>query len=410
MTHLQQRWEGATLAGTYTLNECLSGDEGRAFFQASTSDGVRAVIKLVTAEALGGNPPLDLWHRIRQLRHPNLIELLDYGATVLDGEPAFFAVFEAPDDTLASALSRQSLTPEESREVLDGAIHALRYLHAQGLVIGTLDADHVLAVGDKIKLSIDEVHDAETSAAYREDVLLLGNLWRQALMAASPNSEELVAHAADPDPKTRWTLAEIHVALNPPAPPPPAPEEAYIIKETVPESQVRSEPPPLPRSVRRAPDPGIAFRFPRWILVGAGIFLLLIFALNRSRRAEPTAAPAQAIPAPPPPVQLPAPPPTRLPQPAAAAVTLTPATSAGSVIWRVIAFTYRSKGAAEKKVEQLNQNHPNLHAAVFSPSGRHGYYLVSLGGRMTRDEAVRLQRSARGKGLPRDLYVQNYSD
>jgi hypothetical protein len=26
------------------------------------------------------------------------------------------------------------------------------------------------------------------------------------------------------------------------------------------------------------------------------------------------------------------------------------------------------------------------------------------------EEAVRLQRSARGKGLPRDLYVQNYSE
>ena len=33
-----------------------------------------------------------------------------------------------------------------------------------------------------------------------------------------------------------------------------------------------------------------------------------------------------------------------------------------------------------------------------------------VGGRMSHDEAVRLQRMARGKGLPRDLYVQNYSD
>jgi hypothetical protein len=28
---------------------------------------------------------------------------------------------------------------------------------------------------------------------------------------------------------------------------------------------------------------------------------------------------------------------------------------------------------------------------------------------MTYEDAVRLQRSARDKGLPRDLYVQNYS-
>jgi hypothetical protein len=78
-------------------------------------------------------------------------------------------------------------------------------------------------------------------------------------------------------------------------------------------------------------------------------------------------------------------------------------------MWRVIAFTYRTRVAAEKKVQQLNQYHPGLNATVFSPKDKSGYYLVSLGGRMTHEAAVRVQRSARGKGLPRDLYVQNYS-
>ena len=81
---------------------------------------------------------------------------------------------------------------------------------------------------------------------------------------------------------------------------------------------------------------------------------------------------------------------------------------AGKEMWRVIAFTYRTRDAAAKKVQELNQHHSALNAAVFSPKNKRGYYLVSLGGRMTREEAVRLQRTARGKGLPRDLYVQNY--
>jgi hypothetical protein len=78
-------------------------------------------------------------------------------------------------------------------------------------------------------------------------------------------------------------------------------------------------------------------------------------------------------------------------------------------MWRVIAFTYRTRDAAEKKVQQLNQNHPGLDATVFSPKGQ-SYYLVSLGGRMTREDAVHLQHSAIGNGLPRDLYIQNYSE
>lgn len=77
-------------------------------------------------------------------------------------------------------------------------------------------------------------------------------------------------------------------------------------------------------------------------------------------------------------------------------------------MWRVIAFTYRSRTAAAKKAQQLNDLHPGINASVFSPKGK-TYYLVSLGGRMTHDEALHVQRTARGKGLPRDLYVQNYS-
>jgi hypothetical protein len=78
-------------------------------------------------------------------------------------------------------------------------------------------------------------------------------------------------------------------------------------------------------------------------------------------------------------------------------------------MWRVIAFTFRTRDAAAKKAQQLNEYHSGIHAAVFVPKDNGGYYLVSLGGRMTREEAERMQRSERGKGLPRDLYVQNYS-
>jgi cell division protein FtsN len=151
------------------------------------------------------------------------------------------------------------------------------------------------------------------------------------------------------------------------------------------------------------------FRFPRWILFGTGLFLLLLFILNRPRHAEVVAAPRN-VPAPapveaPPPTPAPRSPVAAPPQPSAPK----PSSVEGRAIWRVIAFTYRTNAAAEKKVQQLNQYQPGLNATVFSPKGQ-VYYLVSLGGRMTREDAVRLQHTARSKGLPRDLYVQNYSE
>ena len=107
---------------------------------------------------------------------------------------------------------------------------------------------------------------------------------------------------------------------------------------------------------------------------------------------------------------MPAPVPKAAASEVAAPAVPKPSPDAGKEMWRVIAFTYRNRTAADKRVELLKQHHPELNAAVFSPKDQKDYYLVSLGGRMTHEEALRLQRRARGKGLPRDLYVQNYSE
>jgi hypothetical protein len=415
MTRLQERWEGTSLSGNYTLERWLDGDESAAFFEASVgSDGRRAVVKLVPEALVDGGRLLDLWQRTRQLRHPNLVELFEYGRADHDGEIVLYAVFEFPDDTLTSALSQSPLNEQESREVLDSVLGALRYLHAQGLVMGRLDVEHIVGVGDRIKLSTDALRDADTSSAYREDVRLLGELWQRHLMRASPRSSLIAAHAADSNPQSRWTLAEISVALEPPVravPPPllpaaapaPAPIAVPVLATTVSESRA------LARKEATTDERVATHPFPKWIFVGAAGVLLLVVGLSRRRPAEVIAPPVAAV-------SLPAeskapatPPKEAVPESVVPAVPK-PSPIAGKEMWRVIAFTYRTRAAAAKKVQQLNQYHPGLNAAVFSPKGNGGYYLVSLGGRMTKEEAVRLQHSARGKGLPRDLYVQNYAE
>jgi serine/threonine protein kinase len=438
MNHSWKHWEGGTLPGDYTLEQWLGGDDNTAFFQTSRAgDSCRYVVKLVP-EGADGSATLDLWRRFRQLRHPNLVELLNCGQAGEGGETVLYAVFESPDDTLASALRQSPLDPVESREVLDSIFNALRYLHAQGLVLGALDADRIVAIGDRIKLSTDALREADTSSAYREDVRLLGEFWQQALLPASSNSVEIAAHAADPNPDARWTLAEISAALAPlppneppqPEPPPvsvpvpmppvsPAAEEVRtappVVRPPIVPPPVVPQPvvPPPPRYVPKRVD----YRFPKWIFVGAAGFLFLVFALSWRRPSDATAqspVTSTSLPAVPPmPVQVPAPVSAPLPKPVVPKFTAPaiskPSPVTGREIWRVIAFTYRSRDAAAGKVRQINQAHPGLNASVFEPEGKSSYYLVALGGRMTYEDAVRLQRSARDKGLPRDLYVQNYS-
>jgi hypothetical protein len=77
--------------------------------------------------------------------------------------------------------------------------------------------------------------------------------------------------------------------------------------------------------------------------------------------------------------------------------------------WRVIAYTYSSFRTAERRADAINQQWPGANAEVFSPDSGRPPFLVALGGKMNRDAAVRLLKIARGKGLPRDTYIQNYS-
>ena len=75
--------------------------------------------------------------------------------------------------------------------------------------------------------------------------------------------------------------------------------------------------------------------------------------------------------------------------------------------WRLVAFTYNREEQAQRKAAEIGQSHPDLKPEVFTPSGR-APYLVALGGWMSSDQANALKQKARGQGLPRDTYTQNF--
>ncbi len=91
---------------------------------------------------------------------------------------------------------------------------------------------------------------------------------------------------------------------------------------------------------------------------------------------------------------------------AGAADAASPAT-AGVEQWHVIAFTYVHRDQAQHKAESIAAQHPGLRPEVFAPSGR-GTFLVSLGGAMTRREAIAMRVRALREGMPRDTFARNY--
>ncbi|MFL6452103.1 MAG: protein kinase domain-containing protein [Bryobacteraceae bacterium] len=77
-------------------------------------------------------------------------------------------------------------------------------------------------------------------------------------------------------------------------------------------------------------------------------------------------------------------------------------------VWRTVLYTYNRQSDAEEKAKALNAQHANLNAEAFSPSGNGGPYLVAVGGRMSREEAIQMRKRVIGLGLPHDSYIQNF--
>jgi hypothetical protein len=76
-------------------------------------------------------------------------------------------------------------------------------------------------------------------------------------------------------------------------------------------------------------------------------------------------------------------------------------------VWRTVLYTYNRQSVADEKAKALNEQYADLHADVFSPSGR-APYLVCAGGRMSREDAVQMRKRVIGLGMPHDSYIQNF--
>jgi len=386
MTDFIQLSEGMSL-GEYTLEQRTGEDT----FAVISAAGERLLMKVAGEE----DPRFAIWDRSRHLHHQHLLPLREAGLA----DRYAFAVFESPDDVLATALENGPLTEEETLGVLQAVLAALRYLHGQGMVHGAVDPAHIFAVGDTVKLSSDDLRELDDLEGHLEDIRQLGELVRT-MRSGEELSEVLatvVEHATVEEPRQRWTLAEIAMVLEPK----PAPV-VVAVDPAPPIPVVPTEPEPVVDSVQAAPVAMQArspLPFPKWIFAVAGGVLLGVVLFHPRSKPSAAAPPAPVVVVPKAVVSAPS------SRPPAAA-----ATPAQSGTWRVIAFTYHSHDLAAKKATKLNKKWPDLHAVVFAPKGLRGWYFVSLGDGMDHDQATRVQHRARGLGLPRDTFVQSYSE
>jgi eukaryotic-like serine/threonine-protein kinase len=438
---LWNEYEGRTIDGVFPLTKLLRPEGRSAFFATSNGTGIPTVIRLIESH-FDDAEILARWQAIQALDHAHLVKLKQFGQVELDGTSLVYAVMEPVEANLGEIVDERRLTVLETRQVATSLVSAIEAMHSHGFVHEHVEPGNVMAVGEEIKLRSDCIREApegeEGREAKRRDVrdlsvVLLRALTQQRTLEAASRDLPL----AEPfDQIVRkgisgeWGLKEISAALAkgaaaaPVAAPPvaAAPAARPIVNDVPVERPVVAETPaPISRPGRiRVPveeEPsGIDLKK---IAYGVAAFLVVLLiwyfvhgrSSNSSGAATETAAPT--VVAPTNDAAAPSSAPAAKPSAAAAAagapaVRAQGAVSGGRDQWRVVAYTYNHESQAQQKVAAIAQKHSELRPEVFTPNGR-APYLVTVGGVMSRDEAFALARKARGEGLPRDSYAQNYT-
>lgn len=407
------------VGGEYRLGAVLHRSVASTVYETEFGDHAhRAVLKIRLLETPDAGRDQSRWREAMELTHPNLLRIYAVGQSVVDDVPVSYVVMERADESLAGVLAERTLSDAETREMLTPTLAVLGYLHKNGYAHSNLKASNILAVGDLLKLSSDDIRKIGDGAAPADDMWALGTVLVQALTQQTPMIEEnagpyilregsqlftdIVRHCLDPDPETRWTADQVEARLNAPA--------VVPIAEPVQVSRPRAE----------EADAVPPSRTPKWVFAALAALVLIVILVAVARReaagpktvARPapveqvTSEPSAPVPSTPA-REGAAPRSVSIPAPAA------PAKPAASVNtgrrgegWAVIAAAYTTREPAEKRSREMARRWSNFKWGVFSQQAGKTYYLVVIGQNLSEDEAEKLRERAVRSGLPRDTYIK----
>jgi eukaryotic-like serine/threonine-protein kinase len=351
----------------------------------------------------------------------------------------------------AKAYVHGGVSPEQIFAIGDAIKLSTENIHSAG--------SHEELFADAPKFLAPESQGVNATTA--ADVWCLGATLYECLTQESPDGTEfhhttlpephrtIVRRALDPDAQARCTLEEITdlqsakraaaaAAVAPTVA--PAPAVAPVVPEVAP------KPVAVPAVIRPAEGsyrpPVLGARYdanpkregvPVWAY-GAGVLIILLglILLLRPKSTERKAAPPPASTPTLPSAQQKEIPPSseaaaksrggRDSGPAASRSRTKPSPQVRSrqaaapgaavpsgAVWRVIVYTYNTRDDAQRRVETINQKHPNLKAEVFSLAGDAAPFMVVVGGSMSRDQAKSFRQIAVNSGMPRDAYLQNFT-
>ncbi len=151
-------WVGRSIDGRFSLLKWLGGtQESGVYLTELREPSQKAIIKLVRADSKDAEIRMTAWLAAANLSHSNLIRVFEKGRCEIDSVSLLYVVTELADEVLAEIIPERALTPQEALEMLGPTLDALAYLHRNGFIHGRLKPSNVMAVGDRLKLSADDL-------------------------------------------------------------------------------------------------------------------------------------------------------------------------------------------------------------------------------------------------------------
>ena len=155
---IRKTWEGLVVDGKIPLRQWLGGcDHSAVFLTERPGQASKAAIKVIAGDGPEADRQLSHWRAAVQLSHPHLMRIFEAGRCRLANTVVLYIVMEYAEEDLSQILPQRPLAPAEVTELLPPLLDALSYLHGKGFVHGRIKPSNVLAVGDQLKLSADQI-------------------------------------------------------------------------------------------------------------------------------------------------------------------------------------------------------------------------------------------------------------
>jgi hypothetical protein len=170
----------AVVHSEYFLRAFDSEQQGAGLFRASDSAGKEVHVHLLSAEATDAAAFQERWSAVAALSHAGLLRTLAFGTVRIDGADFLCAVAEAPEERLTDVLAVRSLTPDETREVLESTVAALTYLHEHKYLHGAFGIESIIASDGRAKLTTATLRrfspsNPDDRAAFVREIKQVGN-------------------------------------------------------------------------------------------------------------------------------------------------------------------------------------------------------------------------------------------